>query len=98
MNRTAIANQRFTMIADILPVIDDDKARGKAITRIATEYGVSKPTIRRYLKLYQENGKDGLMPKKVDGVSKGTSNSFENDIRGLSSKVCKFFFTPLSVA
>ena len=45
MNETAIANQRFTMIADILPVIDDEKARGKAITRIATEYGVSKPTI-----------------------------------------------------
>lgn len=90
MNGTAIANQRFTMIADILPVIDDDKARGKAITRIATEYGVSKPTIRRYLKLYQENGKEGLKPKKADAVSKGTTNGFEKDIRwGLN----KFYYT-----
>lgn len=90
MNGTAIANQRFTMIADILPVIDDEKARGKAITRTATEYGVSKPTIRRYLKLYQENGKEGLKPKKADAVSKGTTNGFEKDIRwGLN----KFYYT-----
>lgn len=90
MNGTAIANQRFTMIADILPVIDDEKVRGKAITRIATEYGVSKPTIRRYLKLYQENGKEGLKPKKADAVSKGTTNGFEKDIRwGLN----KFYYT-----
>jgi len=91
MNGTAIANQRFTMIANILSVIDDERARGKEITRAALEYGVSKPTIRRYLKLYQENGKEGLIPKnKATVVSECTTNGFEKDIRwGLN----KFYYS-----
>lgn len=59
MNGTAIANQRFTMIANILPVIDDERARGKEITRAALEYGVSKPTIRRYYKSRRTCSWDG---------------------------------------
>lgn len=90
MTGEAIANMRFTMIADILPVMDDKKALGKAITRTATQYGVSKPTVRRYLKLYNENGKQGLIPKKAVVSSEGTANGFEKDIRwGLN----KFYYT-----
>lgn len=44
MTGEAVMNMRFTMIADILPVMDDKKALGKAITRTADEYGISKPT------------------------------------------------------
>lgn len=69
----ALANKRFTIIADILPVLDDKKALGKAISRAALEYGISKPTVRRYLKLYQEDGKEGLCPKDRTQSSKNKS-------------------------
>lgn len=90
MKSEAVANQRYTMIADILPIMSDKKQLGKAISRTATEYGVSKPTIRRYLKLYQENGKQGLMPKSKETEGKSSATDFQKDIRwGLN----KFYYT-----
>lgn len=90
------ANRRFTIIADILPVLEDKKALGKAISRASAEYGISKPTVRRYLKLYQESGKEGLQPQKKNKFESdlkehsGNGTSFSNDIRwGLN----QFYYT-----
>ena len=90
MTGEAVMNMRFTMIADILPVMDDKKALGKAITRTADEYGISKPTVRRYLKLYQENGKQGLLPRNRTQNKEKNLTDFERNIRwGLN----KFYYT-----
>lgn len=91
MTSEAVANMRFTMIADIIPVMNDKKELGKAISRTATEYGISKPTVRRYLRLYQENGKAGLLPKrKSEADCENAANDFTKDIRwGLN----KFYYT-----
>ena len=44
--------ERYTMIAPILTFIADDKMRSQLIGTVATEYGVSKATVRNYLCLY----------------------------------------------
>ncbi len=45
-------HERFTMIAPILPFIGEDRMKTILIDRAATEYKVSKPTIRKYLCQY----------------------------------------------
>ena len=47
-----IMYKRYTMIAPILPFIADDKMRSRLICSIASEYKISKQTIRNYLCLY----------------------------------------------
>ena len=44
--------ERYTMIAPILSFISDDKMRSRLICSVASEYGVSKATVRNYLCLY----------------------------------------------
>lgn len=44
--------KQFTLIADVLPFVSDDKRRSYAISKIAAEKNISKQTIRRYLCLY----------------------------------------------
>lgn len=47
-----IAHERFTLIAGVLPFINDSKRRCSMITYIAEEKRISKQTIRHYLWLY----------------------------------------------
>ncbi|MBQ9156268.1 MAG: hypothetical protein IJ137_05765 [Eubacterium sp.] len=47
-----VMRQRYTVIADILPVMTDKKERSVRIRRAEEEYGISKQTIRRYLWRY----------------------------------------------
>lgn len=44
--------EHYTLIAPVLPFVSDEKQRNYVINRIATEKGVSKQTIRKYLCLY----------------------------------------------
>lgn len=44
--------EHYTLIAPVLPFVSDEKQRNYVINRIATERGVSKQTIRKYLCLY----------------------------------------------
>lgn len=60
-------NQRFTMIADIIPYVGDKAERGQLISKAAREYGVSQPTIRKYLcqfLVFQK--KEALVNKRRD--------------------------------
>ena len=60
--QTAIINRRFTMIADILPVIGNKTERIRAIKEIADKYGLSIVTIRTYLCRYLvSQSKNGLV-------------------------------------
>ena len=48
----AVMNYRYTMISGIIPIVEDKKKLAAAVKRTAEEYGVSKPTVRSYLKAY----------------------------------------------
>lgn len=79
----------FTMIADILPFISDDRQRNAMIGKIAEEKNVSKQTIRHCLCLYLTyQNMAVLVPKqckKADGLSK--------DEKNMRWALNKFFYT-----
>ena len=61
-SQTAIMNKRFTMIAAILPVIENKAERIEQIKTAAKRYGVSIVTIRTYLCRYLvSQSKNGLV-------------------------------------
>lgn len=61
-SQTAIMNKRFTMIAAILPVIENKAERIEQIKTAAKRYGVSIVTIRTYLCRYLvSQSKSGLV-------------------------------------
>ena len=82
------ANQRFTMIANILPFIGEMTERGQAVSMASKEYEVSQPTIRRYLCLYLVyQKKEILAPKRRE--SKQELSEEQKNIRwGLN----KFYY------
>lgn len=45
-------HERFTVVAGILPFLDDDRFRKEAIKRVAQERGISIQTVRNYLCQY----------------------------------------------
>ena len=45
-------HEHFTLIAGVLPFIEDDRKRCAMIASVASERGISKQTIRNYLWLY----------------------------------------------
>lgn len=47
-----LAHERYTLIAGVLPFLGDKKLRSEVIARIAEERGISKQTIRHYLRQY----------------------------------------------
>lgn len=50
--RRKIALQRYTVIAGILPYISDERIRSEIIGKVAEENGISKQTVRNYLRVY----------------------------------------------
>jgi transposase InsO family protein len=83
-------NQRFTMIAEILPVLTSEKERKYIIAEVSERYGVSKQTLRSYLwryLLYQD--KRALAPAvKEEGKKK--LSKYEKNIRW---SLNKFYYT-----
>ena len=66
--------ERYTMIASILPFMADEKMRSRLICSVATEYGVSKQTIRSYLRLYLVyQDVSVLAPHRLPGSAAGRS-------------------------
>ena len=47
-----VAHERFTMIAPVLAFLTNDTERNRMLNRVSEEYGVSKPTLKRYLCRY----------------------------------------------
>lgn len=84
-----VMNKRFTMIAEILPLMNNKEALTRAIKSVAAHYNVSTQTIRNYLKAYQETGtKEGLAPK--GRTKRAELTAFEKDIRWALNK---FYYT-----
>ena len=60
----AIVYSRFNMIADVLTVIEDKKARSQLIDKLATDFGISRPSICKYINLYLTyDCKEALLPQ-----------------------------------
>ena len=84
----SIAQQRFSMIASAVAVVDDEKKRNDMIQHSAAMFGVSKATIRNYLCTYlvsQEISSLVCRPKKEKELTK--------DQRNMRWALNKFFYT-----
>ena len=81
---------RYTLIAPILPFIEDERMRSKVISSIAIEHDISKQTIRIYLCLYLAYMNiTALVPKqRLD--DDGNLTQDEKNIRWALNK---FFYT-----
>lgn len=76
----AVANSHFNMIADVLVVIDDKKARSQMIEKLSADFGISRPTICKYINLYLTyDCKEALIPQpKNDNTAKPLSFDEKN--------------------
>ncbi len=82
-------NKRYTMIADILPIVTDFKKRNQLLVIKSAEYGVCRQTVINYLCLYLVfQSKAALAPKPC--LSDTTLTADEKNFRWALNK---FFYT-----
>lgn len=87
-NDRRIAQQRFTMIASVIAVVDDENKRVEMICYSAQIFGVSKATIRNYLCTYLvSQNVASLAPKKKE------IKEFTSDQKNMRWALNKFFYT-----
>lgn len=85
-----IVHERFTVIAGILPFIDDDRLRTEAIKKVACDKGVSIQTVRNYLCQYLAyQCLEALAPKERGTVERELTVDEKNFRWALN----KFYFT-----
>ncbi len=83
-------HERYTVIAGILPFVGDDRLRTEAIKRIATEKGLSMPTVRNYLCQYLVyQNISALLPKERGTVER----ELTEDEKNIRWALNKFYFT-----
>ncbi len=71
--RKAIALRRYAMIDDLVGVDLAYGEKSALLEELALAHGVSIPTLKRYLKRYEEKWFDGLLPKERSDA--GTSRA-----------------------
>lgn len=87
-DRKQVMYQRYTMIAGVLPFLDDDKMRSVMITKAADEYGVSKQTLRSFLCRYLVfQNIQALLPKQREDEKELTQ-----DEKNMRWSLNKFFY------
>lgn len=85
-----IAYQRYTIVASILPFIENDRERTKAVKRVAEDNGICKQTVRNYLCLYLAfESVAALAPQERSAYSKPLTN----DEKVFRWAINKFYFT-----
>lgn len=73
------ARQRYIIIAPVLGCLEDEKTRAQMIGRTAKEHGVTKQTVRNYLKLYLTyNSLSALVPKHRTAKEKPLTEDEKN--------------------
>ena len=83
------AHEHFTLIAGILPFVDDERQRNYIISEISKDNHVSKQTIRNYLCLYLIfQDISALTPKQKRG-----SVELSADEKNMRWAINKFFYT-----
>lgn len=83
-------HERYTVIAGILPFVNDDRLRTEAIKRIAEDKGICLPTVRSYLcqyLVYQDIS--ALLPKERGNVER----ELTTDEKNIRWALNKFYFT-----
>lgn len=87
-DRKQVMYQRYTMIAGVLPFLDDDKMRSVMITKAADEYGISKQTLRSFLCRYLVfQNIQALLPKQREDEKELTQ-----DEKNMRWSLNKFFY------
>lgn len=88
-NSRRLMNERFTMIAGILPVVSDFRKRNQEIAAVSNEKGITRQTVINHLCLYLAyQTKAVLAPKPC--LSETTLTADEKNIRWALNK---FFYT-----
>ncbi len=80
---------RYTMIASVLPFITDNTMRSKAIETVAKENDVSKQTVRNYLCLYLAYMDIKALAPKM----KSTTTELTPDEKNMRWALNKYFYT-----
>ena len=85
-----VAHERFTVIAGILPFLEDDNMRAVAIRKVAGMNGISVQTVRKYLCQYLVyQSISALIPKERAVPERGLTKDEKNFRWALN----KFYFT-----
>lgn len=84
------AHERFTVVAGILPFVDDDRFRVEAVKKISKEKGISKQTVRNYLCQYLTYQSISALVPKERTVSDRELTEDEKNFRWALNK---FYFT-----
>ena len=86
----AMAQSHFNMIADVLVVIDDKKARSQMIEKLAADFGISRPTICKYINLYLTyDCKEALLPQ----VKEKAAKDLTLDEKNIRWALNKYYYT-----
>jgi len=85
----SIAHKNYTLIAGILPFVDDEKKRSEVIKKIAEKNKISTQTIRKYLCMYLVYHNISVLVPEKRGEKKGMSLEEKNFRWALN----KFFYT-----
>lgn len=83
-------HERFTVIAGILPFVNDDRLRTEVIKKVAEEKGISLPTVRNYLCQYLAyQDISALLPKERESMER----ELTADEKNIRWALNKFYFT-----
>lgn len=85
-----IIHERFTVVAGILPFLDDDRFRTEAVKRVARERGVSTQIVRTYLCQYLVFQDISALVSKARGKVERELTEEEKNFRWVLNK---FYFT-----
>lgn len=80
------ARQRYTIIAPVLGCLEDEKIRAQMIERTAKEYGITKQTVRNYLKMYLTYNSISALVRKHRTTKEKPVTEDEKNIRWAVNK------------
>lgn len=90
MEGKRVMHRRFTIIADILPVVGNERKRSEGIRRASEEFRLSRQTVRKYLCEYLAY-QDILALAPVKRESRG--KELTSDEKNMRWALNKFFYT-----
>lgn len=80
------ARQRYTIIAPVLGCLEDEKIRTQMIGKIAKEHGITKQTVRNYLKMYLTYNSISALARKHRTTKEKPMTEDEKNIRWAVNK------------
>lgn len=80
------ARQRYTIIAPVLGCLEDEKIRAQMIERTAKEHGITKQTVRNYLKIYLTYNSISALVRKHRTTKEKPVTEDEKNIRWAVNK------------